>query len=41
MPFLLLLIDLMHAYETLGNILGESVDEDVIQEIFENFCVGK
>ena len=34
-------IDLMHAYETLGNILGESVDEDVIREIFENFCVGK
>lgn len=34
-------IDLMHAYETLGNILGESVDEDVIQEIFQNFCVGK
>ncbi len=34
-------IDLMNAYEALGGILGESVDEDVIQEIFENFCVGK
>lgn len=34
-------IDLMNAYEALGSILGESVDEDVIHEIFENFCVGK
>lgn len=34
-------IDLMHAYETLGYILGESVDEDVIDEIFGSFCVGK
>lgn len=34
-------IDLMHAYESLGYILGESVDEDVINEVFANFCVGK
>ena len=34
-------IDLMNAYEALGSILGEAVDEDVIHEIFENFCVGK
>lgn len=34
-------IDLMHAYEVLGDILGETVDEDVIEEIFKNFCVGK
>lgn len=34
-------IDLMRAYGSLGYILGEAVDEDVISEIFENFCVGK
>lgn len=34
-------IDLMQAYESLGGILGESVDEDVIDEIFSKFCVGK
>ncbi|MCI9357663.1 MAG: tRNA uridine-5-carboxymethylaminomethyl(34) synthesis GTPase MnmE [Lachnospiraceae bacterium] len=34
-------IDLMSAYEALGSILGESVDEDVINEIFHKFCVGK
>lgn len=33
--------DLMSAYEALGSILGESVDEDVINEIFHKFCVGK
>lgn len=34
-------IDLVSAYEALGSILGESVDEDVINEIFHKFCVGK
>lgn len=34
-------IDLMHAYASLGYILGEAVDEDVINEVFENFCMGK
>ena len=34
-------IDLMTAYEALCSILGESVDEDVINEIFHKFCVGK
>ena len=34
-------IDLMNAYEALGKILGESVEEDLIDEIFSKFCVGK
>lgn len=34
-------IDLMDAYESLGNILGESVGEDLINEIFSKFCTGK
>lgn len=34
-------IDLMDAYEELGNITGESVGEDLINEIFGRFCLGK
>ena len=34
-------IDLMSAYEELGNITGESVGEDLINEIFSRFCMGK
>ena len=34
-------IDLMDAYESLGIILGESVGEDLINEIFSRFCMGK
>ena len=34
-------IDLMDAYEALGQITGESIGEDLINEIFSKFCVGK
>lgn len=34
-------IDLMNAYENLGKILGESVGEDLVNEIFSKFCTGK
>lgn len=34
-------IDLMDAYESLGSILGESVGEDLVNEIFSKFCMGK
>lgn len=34
-------IDLMNAYESLGNIIGESVGEDLIDTIFSEFCMGK
>lgn len=34
-------IDLMNAYEALGSILGESVGEDLVNEIFSKFCMGK
>ena len=34
-------IDLMDAYEALGSITGESVGEDLINEIFNKFCMGK
>lgn len=34
-------IDLMNAYESLGCIIGESVGEDLVNEIFSKFCMGK
>ena len=34
-------IDLMGAYQALGKILGETLDEDLINNIFEKFCLGK
>ena len=34
-------IDLMDAYEQLGAILGEAVEDDLVSEIFSRFCMGK
>ena len=34
-------IDLMSAYASLGHIIGEEVDDDLVQEIFSKFCMGK
>ena len=34
-------IDLMDAYEHLGFIIGESLEEDLVNEIFSKFCTGK
>ena len=34
-------IDLMAAYASLGKITGEEVGEDLVNEIFSKFCMGK
>ena len=34
-------IDLTSAYTSLGKIVGEEIDEDVVNEIFSKFCMGK
>nr|WP_296438456.1 tRNA uridine-5-carboxymethylaminomethyl(34) synthesis GTPase MnmE [uncultured Acetatifactor sp.] len=34
-------IDLMNAYRALGRIIGEEVDDDLVEEIFSKFCMGK
>lgn len=34
-------IDLMNAYEHLGTIIGESLEDDLVNEIFSRFCTGK
>ncbi len=34
-------IDLMSAYTSLGLIIGEEVEDDLVEEIFSKFCMGK
>lgn len=34
-------IDLMNAYTVLGKIIGEEVEDDLVNEIFSKFCTGK
>lgn len=34
-------IDLMNSYEQLGLIIGEAVEDDLVNEIFHKFCMGK
>ena len=36
-----LTIDMMDAYEALGMIIGESVEDDLADRIFSDFCMGK
>ena len=41
MPEDFLSIDLTAAYQQLGLVTGESVQDDVADRIFSDFCVGK
>ncbi|MCD7709334.1 MAG: tRNA uridine-5-carboxymethylaminomethyl(34) synthesis GTPase MnmE [Clostridiales bacterium] len=34
-------VDLMGAYEALGEVIGEEVGEELVEEIFSEFCIGK
>lgn len=34
-------IDLMEAYTSLGRVIGESVEDDLVDKIFSDFCMGK
>lgn len=34
-------IDLMEAYESLGKVIGESIEDDLVNQIFSKFCMGK
>ena len=34
-------VDLMSAYASLGRIIGEEVEDDLVNEIFSKFCMGK
>ena len=41
LPEDLISIDLMNSYDSLGSITGEKTDDDIIEEIFSKFCMGK
>lgn len=41
MPTDLLAIDLKDALQSLGEITGEAVSDDIIDQIFSQFCIGK
>jgi tRNA modification GTPase len=34
-------IDLMSAYQSLGKIIGEELEDDLVNKIFNEFCMGK
>ena len=34
-------IDLMNAYQSLGLVIGEEIEDDLANEIFSKFCMGK
>ena len=34
-------IDLMNAYKSLGIVIGEEIEDDLANEIFSKFCMGK
>ena len=34
-------VDLTNAYAFLGEIIGEEVGDDLVEEIFSKFCMGK
>ena len=41
MPEDFMIMDLTDAYEALGEISGETLEEDIIDRIFSEFCLGK
>lgn len=41
MPEDLLLPDIMQAYKSFGEIIGEAINDDLVNEIFSKFCMGK
>ncbi len=41
MPEDMLTIDMMDAYTSLGEVIGEEVEEDLVNRIFAKFCMGK
>ena len=34
-------VDIRNAWELLGSIIGETVSDDIVNEVFSRFCLGK
>ena len=34
-------VDINRSYELLGEIIGETVADDILNEVFSRFCLGK
>lgn len=41
MPEDFITIDLMEAYRCLGRVIGEEIEDDVVNRVFSKFCMGK
>ena len=41
LPLDVFTIDLREAYELLGEIIGETYKDDLLDELFSKFCLGK
>jgi len=41
MPYDFVQVDVINTYNYLGEIIGETIEEDVVKKIFSNFCLGK
>ena len=41
MPEDLLTVDLMNAYESFGRVTGDTFEDDLVEKIFSDFCMGK
>ena len=40
-PIDMLTIDLRESYELLGELIGETYKDDLLDELFSKFCLGK
>lgn len=41
MPIDLIAIDIKNSWHSLGEVTGDTVDEDIVERIFSKYCVGK
>ena len=41
MPVDIIAVEMKEVLESLGEITGDNVSEDIINEIFRKFCLGK
>jgi len=41
LPVEMISVDIKNAWDKLGKIIGETVTEDIVDEIFSKFCIGK